>query len=52
MVVGQRVMVCVRMLFLWVRYFMGVNQVLDLMPKASAAISFVTPSLMEVTIQA
>ena len=38
--------------FFWIGYFMGVNEVLDLIPKAGAIVSVVASSLMEVTIQA
>ena len=40
---------CARLFSFWVRYFVGVNEVLDLMPKAGAVVSFVTLLLMEVT---
>ena len=49
-VVRQRVMVCVWLLFLWVRYFVSIDEVLDFMPKAGAVVSVMALLLVKVAI--
>ena len=50
MVVWQRVSVRVGLFFFWVGYRMGINEVLDFMPKAGTIIGVVAFFLMEVTV--
>ena len=50
MALWLRVHVCVGLFFFWIGYFMGVNEVLDLMPKAGAVVGVMAFFLMEVTI--